>query len=337
DSGAPPDSKDYTTLIIFHGGVFDRTSFEKLPQYAHSFNLRTVVVNRRGYPGSTPYTESEMEDLNQGKKVHLEKLGSLIGSFVERFIEENEKTGAGIPKISGEGKSGGVAIMGWSIGAVSAMSMFADPALISPKSYSLLQKYVKDLVFYDPPAHAFGYPYLSDMYYPWRDKDITTPDQFSSGFLSWVSSYYQHPNPNGPSATLLDNSKSTAQQTSFSSEELERFCHKPSLPQEFAIFGPIQSAINSMSKEVLLNADLAASFFPNVKMTFLMCTRSPWLCPWGAIETRRHYVEAYMKLPSHQKLRELEFVPVDGANHMVHWDDPEQFLDAVLEGIQGDR
>ena len=51
----------------------------------------------------------------------------------------------------------------------------------------------------------------------------------------------------------------------------------------------------------------------------------------------------------------MEFVPIDGANHLVgnffclilmsvlknfhqvHWDDPEQFLDAVMEGIQGDR
>ncbi|KAK7462247.1 hypothetical protein VKT23_007850 [Stygiomarasmius scandens] len=336
DSGPPPDSKDYTTLVIFNGSAFGRTSFGKLPQHAHSFNLRTVVANSRGYPGSTPYTKSEVEDLEQGKKVHLERLGSLVASFIERFIEENEK-GEGIPKIGSGGKSGGIALLGWSSGAITAMSMFADPALVSSKAYTLLQKYVKDLVFCDAPAVAFGYPYLNDMYYPWLDKDATTPEEITSNFVSWSSSYYQHPNPHGSSTSSLDNSKSTEHKSSWTSEEFEKFFHEPNIPQELALFGPMQPAINSMSKEVLFNADLATSFFPNVKFIYLVCTRSNWLSAWGAIETRRQYVEQYMKLPKPQRLREMEFVPIDGANHLVHWDDPEQFLDAVMEGIQGDR
>ncbi|KAF5334567.1 hypothetical protein D9758_015783 [Tetrapyrgos nigripes] len=338
DSGAPPDSKDYTTLIIFPGSAFTRDSFEKLPQVAHSFNLRTVVASRRGYPGSTSYTEDELEDLNQGRKAHLDKLGSLVGSFVEKFIDENENSESGpIPKIGEEGRTGGIAITGWSSGAITAMSMFADPALVSGRAYSLLQKYVKDLVIYDAPAIAFGYPYLNDMYYPWLDKDVNSPEEMSKNLVSWASSYYSHPNPHGPSTSLLDSRKLTDHQSKWTPEEQDKFFHKPSVSQELSVFGPMQPAINTMAKEVLFNPDLASSYFPSLKLTYLVCTRSNWLSAWGAIETRRIYVEEYMKLPSSERLRELEFVPIEGANHMVHWDDPEGFLDAVLESIQGDR
>jgi hypothetical protein len=129
--------------------TFYLDSFEKLPHFAQSFNVRTVVVNRRGYPGSTSYTDDELEDLNQGRKSYLDNLGSLVASFVEKFIDENENNeGGSIPKMGENGQSGGIAIIGWSAGAITAMSMFADPSLVSGRAYSLLQKYVKDLVFY---------------------------------------------------------------------------------------------------------------------------------------------------------------------------------------------
>ncbi|KAG6871570.1 hypothetical protein C0995_002970, partial [Termitomyces sp. Mi166 len=66
DSGAPPSSTDYTTLIILHGSAFNGEGFEKMHTFAHGYNLRTVIWNRREYPGSTKYTDAEIDDLHNG-------------------------------------------------------------------------------------------------------------------------------------------------------------------------------------------------------------------------------------------------------------------------------
>ncbi|KAG6886754.1 hypothetical protein C0995_005196, partial [Termitomyces sp. Mi166 len=66
DSGSPPSSTDYTTLIILHGSAFNGEGFEKMHAFAHGFNLRTVIWNRREYPGSTKYTDVEIDDLHNG-------------------------------------------------------------------------------------------------------------------------------------------------------------------------------------------------------------------------------------------------------------------------------
>ncbi|KAF9254804.1 hypothetical protein L218DRAFT_831845, partial [Marasmius fiardii PR-910] len=95
DSGPPPHSDDYTTLVVLHGSGFSGDGFEKIHSAAHALNLRTVVWNRRDYPGSTPYTDSELEDLKQGRKAFLDRIGRQVGEFLVRFVE-NEN----IPKAS---------------------------------------------------------------------------------------------------------------------------------------------------------------------------------------------------------------------------------------------
>ncbi|KAG5721252.1 hypothetical protein E4T56_gene2465, partial [Termitomyces sp. T112] len=42
DSGPPPGSTDYTTIIVLHGIAFTGDNLKKLHNHAHAFNLRTV-------------------------------------------------------------------------------------------------------------------------------------------------------------------------------------------------------------------------------------------------------------------------------------------------------
>ncbi|KAG6875672.1 hypothetical protein C0992_002879 [Termitomyces sp. T32_za158] len=141
DSGPPPASTDYTTLIVLHGSAFTGHGFERLHDYAHRYNLRTVIWNRRDYYGSTKYTDAEIDDLNNGKKVFLDRLAIQVADFLKQYIEKES-----VPKISADRKTGGFAIMGWSMGTATAMPLFSDPALISPELYALLEQYVKDLI-----------------------------------------------------------------------------------------------------------------------------------------------------------------------------------------------
>lgn len=116
---------------------------KKLHDAAHRLNLRTVIPNRRGYPGSTPYTDGELEDISERPEVFMERIGREVGEFLVHFIEEED-----IPEATSDYKHGGIAVMGWSMGSTSAMVLFSDAKLVSPESYARLERYVKDLVLY---------------------------------------------------------------------------------------------------------------------------------------------------------------------------------------------
>ncbi|KAF8067693.1 hypothetical protein FPV67DRAFT_1416215 [Lyophyllum atratum] len=249
DSGAPPGSANYTTLVVLHGSAFTGPCFEKMHEYAHVNDLRTVIWNRRDYPGSTKYTDAELEDLNEGRKVFLDRLAVQVADFLKQYIEKES-----IPKISADHKSGGFAIMGWSMGTATAMALFSDPSLISSELYALLEPYVKDLVLYgtssihdqgsliigdcyeDPPYLSFGYELPADhkTYNPWTDPDCKTPEELYKNFGFWVSSYYDHPDVSG-TIHGLDYRKRTdhATVTSWTPEEFQRnYCESAAVRSE---------------------------------------------------------------------------------------------------------
>ncbi|KAI0761772.1 hypothetical protein BD413DRAFT_616770 [Trametes elegans] len=59
DTG-PPDGQDvYTTLVFIHGYVWHGGAFGKLLPLAPHFGCRIIVLNRRDYPGASPYTAEE--------------------------------------------------------------------------------------------------------------------------------------------------------------------------------------------------------------------------------------------------------------------------------------
>ncbi|KAI0368660.1 alpha/beta-hydrolase [Pilatotrama ljubarskyi] len=60
DSGIPATgSTECTTVVILHGYAWHSGSFSKLIPCAHPRNARVLLVNRRDYPGSQPYTEAD--------------------------------------------------------------------------------------------------------------------------------------------------------------------------------------------------------------------------------------------------------------------------------------
>ncbi|KAK0463045.1 uncharacterized protein EV420DRAFT_1265217 [Desarmillaria tabescens] len=190
DSGAPPGSSDYTTVVILHGSAFTGDTFEKLHALAHKSNLRTVVWNRRDYPGSTGYSDGELQELHNGEKTFLDRLAIQMVEFLLLFIEKEA-----VPKISPDRHLGGFAIMGWSMGTTTAMALFADADLLSCAQYDMLELYVKDLILYDPPLVSIGIEVPDDAkpYDPWTDPEYKTAEELYGNFCQWVTGYYDHP------------------------------------------------------------------------------------------------------------------------------------------------
>ncbi|KAJ3837749.1 hypothetical protein EV361DRAFT_797953 [Lentinula raphanica] len=215
DSGPPIGSLDYTTVILLHGGVFNAYGFHKVHDYAHRLNLRTVLLHRRDYAGSTPYSRSEIQELENGSVIFWERLSAQLGEFVRMFVEKES-----VPKLMGvqkstsnaqmngfrRGGSGGIAILGWSGGCLPIVSFLGvvRNRMMSEELYNFLVEYIGDLILYDPSYHCFGYPLPHDNrnYVPWEDQTISS-EEFLHAFSEWVSSYYDHPCYDPVSRSLL--------------------------------------------------------------------------------------------------------------------------------------
>lgn len=170
DSGPVPGSNNYTTVIIMHGSAFNcskypcfpqhllcivteghpQGGFEKLHSFAPKHNMRTILLQRRDYPGSTKFTDDELDDLKNGRKSFIDRLAIQLGYFCRHLISD-----LGIPKVNPKDRSGGITIMGWSFGTATAMALFSDPAIIPNELYKNLERYVKDLVLYGEHLCSF--------------------------------------------------------------------------------------------------------------------------------------------------------------------------------------
>jgi hypothetical protein len=162
DSGAVHGSRNYTTIVCIHGYLFTGGSFTPLSQdiVPHSLltchlpaifehilplaapnNIRLVVINRRGYPGSTPYTADEKDGQRSGRKLFLETMGLQVVQFLNAFLDQND-----IPRASSDGNSGGLALLGWSLGTFWALAPLGHSDAI-PQSYlTRLEPYLKNCI-----------------------------------------------------------------------------------------------------------------------------------------------------------------------------------------------
>ncbi|THU83711.1 hypothetical protein K435DRAFT_423701, partial [Dendrothele bispora CBS 962.96] len=208
DSGAVPDSDNYTTVILVHGsGVTGKTLHHLLP-YAPPSNIRLVIPNRRDYPGSTPYTDEELGVLKAGEESAMEKVAREIAGFCKWFIENQS-----LPRISSDRKNGGIVLMGWSMGNATTISLIGWPNAIAKETLDLLKGYVRRLIvwgeswsvsltfpvvyprFTDAPHLALGLLETQPLkgYNPLVDPTLEAPVDAVVTFCNWVTGYYDHP------------------------------------------------------------------------------------------------------------------------------------------------
>ncbi|KZT19099.1 hypothetical protein NEOLEDRAFT_1033002, partial [Neolentinus lepideus HHB14362 ss-1] len=187
DSGYVPGSCNYTTLVIYHGSAFTSGTFHKLLPLGAKDGVRVVILNRRDYAGSSRYTDAELEDLSAGKQVFMERIAVDVANFLIWFAEEFK-----VPAISADGRTGGFALMGWSMGNATPCALFAYPKAVTKERYAKLELYVRQLILYDPPHLTFGYPQPPEGYNSLTDPAFASPAEVFDNFQYWVSGYYNH-------------------------------------------------------------------------------------------------------------------------------------------------
>lgn len=178
DSGVPVlHDRPYTTLVAVHGYswnsreifpqllqysstnhrhtyFFTRTDvFKRLIPLANASHIRLVLLNRRGYSASTPYSEDELVSIDDAASAHkevpplehsafMQRRGVEIARFLAWFVENEQ-----IPPISDD-KAGGVSLLGWSLGNSTTLSFLAYANTFDPGLMKKLESYLRKVIIY---------------------------------------------------------------------------------------------------------------------------------------------------------------------------------------------
>ncbi|KAI0355227.1 alpha/beta-hydrolase [Trametes cingulata] len=341
DSGAPEGSTDYTTVVIIHGWGWHSGSFKKLLQFAKQHNARVVLVNRRDYPGSDPYTPKELAtaarlattpdspESAEEAEAFMRDRAREVYDFLADFVRRER-----IPRP--QGNAGGLVVVGWSLGSVWITALLANVRLF-PETDVKLSEYVRRVILYDTSYLCFGYAPPPGAYQPLYDASLPDEERVAR-FSVWITGYYAHGDltTQGPSALEFRNALAdpAPSATRMTPEDLAETTYGP--PQ-----GPGGSE-GLIARLCLVHGTLTrqkeGAFYPRepvegasnwsgVEVRQLWCDRSVWEMPW-CLKLFTEELEEARK--AGKKPRDVVFVRFKGANHFAHWDLPEKTLKAFL-------
>ncbi|TCD62802.1 hypothetical protein EIP91_006395 [Steccherinum ochraceum] len=184
DTGAPPGSSDYITLIITHGVYYTNGIFFRLRPYAAPLNLRLVLLNFRENGKSTRFSDDEVKilagtDLEPKAAFMKQRVKELAAFFVWYIRKEN------IPiqkEVDGR-KTGGFTWIAWSAASAYGVSFFGFPEVIPENQQQLIEKYMRAYVLFDPTHSVVGgHPRtLDELYNVFLDPSIPAADKSLQG------------------------------------------------------------------------------------------------------------------------------------------------------------
>lgn len=153
--------------------------FHRLTPIASASHIRLVLINRRGYGGSTPLADSETNPTftddpenpgvsrSERRKLDfytafLQVRAAELARFLVKYIE-NES----IPlKIESPGRaSGGMSLMAWSLGNILPVSLLAFANTLDPALTRKLDAYLRKIVLYGILSFILKNRYCSKVYF----------------------------------------------------------------------------------------------------------------------------------------------------------------------------
>ncbi|KAI0702380.1 alpha/beta-hydrolase [Cerioporus squamosus] len=344
DTGPPAleGSTTYTTVVFIHGYAWHSGIFTKLLPLAGAKNARLVLVNRRDYPGATPYTPEERIVLEGALKsdpatarkqllAYAKERAREVYTLLAQFVADNDIP----PRRPEPANEGGIVLVGWSFGTIWMTSLLANVASF-PVNDVELGKYIRRVILHDPPYHILGFPPPADPYNPLSDPAIKPADR-TRAFANWVSGYYAH----GATSDTLERRTPLASppptlSTLTDADRAAALYPAPGDPggsDALLLVGGIQSGAFAalFERAIALPTSQAESEvtdgWADVEVRNVWCDRSVWEMPWSVWHLRA-------KLESEKKagkaLRDVTLLRLRGANHFVHWDEPERALAAFL-------
>ncbi|OCB85143.1 hypothetical protein A7U60_g7768 [Sanghuangporus baumii] len=322
DSGVPSQSGTYTTIIAIHGMGFSSKIFRKVQELARNSNVRFVAVNRRGYTGSTPVSDSESAVLTTGsddeKATFLNDRGYELATFIDLFIQQN-----GIPPISDDGKTGGVSLLGWSSGCGFTTATIANIERLSAEGQKRFQSHLRAHVMQEPPSIIFGLPLPPKLWSPHMDTSIPA-DLQTPFYTRWITSYFDHGDLSTRDVDVLSYIVPSASRApsiyNMSAQDLAELVEEG--PQELPAMFVTMPQANAIYNKACFNSDVKKSV-PRMKISLIT----------GDV-TCSFSLNALWSIEDDDKKNaggNVRFEVIPGANHFMQWDMPEVAFKAYVD------
>ncbi|KAH9851679.1 alpha/beta-hydrolase [Lenzites betulinus] len=354
DSGVPEGSNDYITVVLIHGTCFHSAVYRPLIPFAAERNLRLVLLNIRDYPGSTPYSAEDFEDLRgatlEAQERALQTRGLEIAAFVRWFIQTQDT-----PPIKEDpetkARTGGVSVLAWSGGTSFAVATFAHADKLDEETRRLLDAHLRTFILFDPSVTVVGHARPPGLIALSRNPSAPAEVQ-AAEFALAVSSYFPPftlPECVDPPPTYDPPRRALH----LASDPVDpRYMPTSSKMTPEALRSLTYAAVWEDSQHLLwaigydvYRRNLARALYdcriirdqdgsgalekvwPGMRVHLLWCDMSIGDCLWASAVIHAQYPEAH---PEHR--RPVEFHRLEGTNHFVHWEEPERFI-TLLAGI----
>ncbi|TFK60011.1 hypothetical protein BDN72DRAFT_850897 [Pluteus cervinus] len=327
DSGPVPKHDSYTTLVFLHGMGFNSVVFDKIRFLATTNKVRIVAVNRREYAPTSPLNVAELAVLSQGDPgaaTYFRQRGNEIGLFLDKWIQQNH-----IP-IARPNGDGGLSLVGWSLGTVTATAFLAHLDTLSAATLNRLSAYLHTVLMHDPYATAVAFPIPPEFDISlWF---ITDPKTRFQAFKEWVTAYYQHTNYNPATGSV-----STLDFNIANPHKARTFAHTPqnvlnNMLDESAFSGSEtnvlffgQGAYRELIRRALFDTTIAHKL-PNVKIRYYYGAETPGilvLATWDVTKASPSYYHGV-------HARDVKLKYGNQGNHFFFYDNPQYALQQYL-------
>ncbi|KAI0759406.1 hypothetical protein BD413DRAFT_274853 [Trametes elegans] len=307
--------------------TFTAHVFEPLMSVASNAGVRFVSLNRRDYPRSTPLTPDDNRILSSGtdkeKGTFLRARGVELGRFIDRFIHQQNLPA---PPNGAQGIAGGVALLGWSLGATFIFSALANVDALPSQSQARLSQHLRALIMYEPPTVALGSPRPPQLWSPLIDTNLPEKERVPA-LLPWLTVYFNHGDLSTRDTDVLSYYVPGLSRvpTIYNMSEQERarvVWTESSDKSEMLFMFFFEPQINATYKRACYDRSVRDKF-PLLKMWNIMAEHSsPHGIPsfWTMEQDNKEHGGGF-----------VDFKVVSGGNHLMQWDEPDILFKACIE------
>ncbi|EJC99600.1 uncharacterized protein FOMMEDRAFT_22742 [Fomitiporia mediterranea MF3/22] len=322
DSGAPAQIP-YITIVAVHGMGFTHAIFKKVQAIASKANVRFVAVVRRGYKGSSPFSGAEIAAQTGGtdeeKLDFLNARGIELAIFVDKLIRQLD-----VPPITGDGKSGGVALLGWSAGTMLTLASIANLDKLSPELKTRFAAYIRAHIMEEPPSACLGLPIPPQIWFSLVDPSIPENER-TPFYTSWVTSYFDHGDLTSHDMNAVSYAAPSLRRApsiyNMSEEDVKKILVPEVILHEFGSIGATFTQNIVIYRKACYDPTVG-ELLPRMKTSVLAGDSTVAFSMNGLLSLQDE---------NNERKGDIHFEVAPGLNHFMQWDEPEKTFQLYMK------